>query len=362
MENILKATFTDKSNWIKGTAPRVLIMMSGGVDSSAAALILQSEGYDAAGLTMSTSADTTAAKSAAEVCRELNIPHFSVNITGEFKNLVSGPFCRLYQLGKTPNPCADCNERIKFGLLWNIAENMWGDDFAIATGHYARIVKRYGVSYLARGANLKKDQSYFMSGIKRERLARILFPLGDFITKDRTRDIVRQASIEVAERPESMEICFAGESDYRSIIEDPGKPGPILNKHGERIGTHQGISNYTAGQRKGLGIASKAPLFVTKILPAENTIIASEREEAFSKNVCGTNLNVLLPPNIDLSNIKLRGKIRSQGDPSPCKITAVTQTYIQVEFDEPLFAPAAGQRLVLYTDDDIVAAGAVITN
>ena len=362
MKNILKATFADKNIWIKSSAPRVLVMMSGGVDSCAAALILQSEGYDAAGLTMSTSADTSAAKSAAEICRKLNIPHFSVNIAEEFKKLVSEPFCRSYRLGKTPNPCADCNERVKFGLLWDIAENMWGDDFAVATGHYAKIVKRDGVSYLARGANLKKDQSYFMSGIKRERLARILFPLGDFVTKDRTRDIVRKSSIETAERPESMEICFAGESDYRSIIDDHGKPGPILNKKGEKIGTHQGISNYTAGQRKGLGIAAKTPLFVTEILPAENTIIAAARDEAFSKTVRGENLNVLLPTHIDLNSIKLRGKIRSQGEPSPCKITAVSETDIQVEFDEPLFAPAAGQRLVLYTEDGIVAAGAVIIN
>lgn len=346
--------------WRKGSSPRALVMMSGGVDSSAAALILRAEGYDTAGLTMSISGDTSACDSAASVCRALNIPHFSVNIADEFRERVKEPFCRAYTLGMTPNPCADCNERVKFGLLWELADREWGTDFIAATGHYSRITEYDGHAALQRGANIAKDQSYFLCGIARERLARIAFPLGGFATKDETRDIVRKAGLPVAERPESMEICFAGENDYRSLIAAQGSPGGIFSDTGIKLGTHKGISNYTLGQRKGLGIAAKEPLFVTEIRPEENIIIVSERAKAFSRTVRASRFNLLIHDAEKLKKIPLFGKIRSQGEPAPCRVTSLCETSVEIEFEEPVFAPASGQRLALYTERGVVAAGAVI--
>lgn len=360
MKNTIIPTFEDKKIWRKGTKPRALVMMSGGVDSSAAAVLLRSEGYDIAGLTMSVSDDNTACESAASVCRALEIPHFSINISNEFKERVKEPFCRAYTLGMTPNPCADCNERVKFGLLWEIAEEEWGTDFITATGHYARITDFEGSAALRRGANLRKDQSYFLCGIKRERLARISFPLGEFLTKDETRDIVRKEGLPVAERPESMEICFAGESNYRYLIGAEEAPGNIFSDSGIKLGTHKGISNYTLGQRKGLGIAAKEPLFVTEIHPKDNIIVVSKRDKAFSKTVYASRLNLLLPEAKRLKEISLFGKIRSQGEPAPCRVISLDNSSVEIEFAEPVFAPASGQRLVLYTENGIVAAGAVI--
>ena len=161
------------------------------------------------------------------MCRALNIPHFSVNIADEFRERVKEPFCRAYTLGMTPNPCADCNERVKFGLLWELADREWGTDFIAATGHYSRITEYDGHAALQRGANIAKDQSYFLCGIARERLARIAFPLGGFATKDETRDIVRKAGLPVAERPEEFSatqgLSWALTKEFQTTRSDRGK-------------------------------------------------------------------------------------------------------------------------------------------
>lgn len=345
--------------WPDGAARRALVLMSGGVDSSAVALMLLRKGWAVAGLTMEIFGDANSASdSAANVCRTLSIPHFSVRIEDEFRARVTAPFCRAYEIGKTPNPCADCNERVKFGLLPKIAERAWGGGFYIATGHYARIVERNGHEYLARGANVKKDQSYFLSGVPREIIERALLPLGEISSKDSVRAIARDAGLPVADRPESMEICFAGEKDYRAVIDGPQTPGPITDRDGNVIGRHNGITGYTLGQRKGLGVSSTAPLFVTDIRPRDNTIVVAPRDAAFSDTVRATHVNLLAPELIGSAD--MFGKIRSQGEPSPCAVMSATEKELTVRFDEPMFAPAPGQRLVVYTKDGIVAAGGVI--
>ncbi len=364
MNKILMPTFPNNlTPWTDDCSKKAVVLMSGGVDSSAAALILQRKGYSVAGLTMkiSSSTDNSACESAAAVCRTLLIPHFSVDISDEFKTFVSEPFCRAYKLGMTPNPCADCNEHVKFGLLWDIAELKFGSSFYVATGHYAQIVRVEGKAYISRSANTRKDQSYFLSGISSDRIQRILFPLGSYTSKDGIRALVRSAGLLVSERPESMEICFAGENDYRSVLSIPAEPGPITDTSGKIIGTHKGITGYTLGQRKGLGISSRNPLFVVAIKPYENTIIVAPKEAAFSNTVAAQNVNMLAPQYVT-EGAHLFGKIRSQGEPAPCSILSCGNSHIYVRFKIPVFAPAPGQRLVLYTSDGIVAAGGIITN
>lgn len=360
MENNITASFDDKKEWLKKDSRNVLVLMSGGVDSSAAALILQNDGWNVAGLTMVISDDESACGSAAEVCSSLGVPHFSVNIKCEFKARVIDLFRSEYRAGRTPNPCADCNERVKFGLLCDLAHEAWGGNFHVATGHYARIIRTHGGTYLARAANIKKDQSYFLSGLKRELIEKMLLPLGSFVMKDETRSLVRAAGLPVAERPESMEICFAGEEDYRHIMESASVPGDIVGINGKVIGRHNGIINYTVGQRKGLGIASKDPLYVVSIRRRDNVIVAAGREDAFASVVKGERLNVLAQEYLDAS-VPRFGKVRSQGEPQPCAAVSADGGRILVEFAKPIFAPAPGQRLVLYTADGVVIAGAVIS-
>ena len=356
----IRATFSGCPRpWPEGAARRALVLMSGGVDSSAAALLLLRRGWSVAGLTMNIfERGGREDSSAADVCRALSIPHFSVDIAGEFRSRVIAPFCRAYQAGMTPNPCADCNERVKFGLLPRLAEREWGGGFLVATGHYARIAEKGSRVYLARGANAKKDQSYFLSGIPREMVERMILPLDTVQEKESTRAIVRGAGLPVAERPESMEICFADEKDYRAVIDAPQIPGPITDEAGRVIGRHCGIAGYTLGQRKGLGIASPYPLFVTEIRPCDNTIVAAPRDAAFSRTVKAGRVNYLAPELMDSG--ELFGKVRSQGEAAPCEIVERGETALTVRFNEPVFAPAPGQRLVLYTKDGIVAAGGVI--
>lgn len=362
MKYTIKTTsLINSSDWIKSQSKKVLVLMSGGVDSSAAALLLMKENYSLAGMTMEITENEAgpATESASAVCKELSIPHFSVNLNEDFKKRVILPFCSSYSQGLTPNPCADCNEKIKFGVLWEAAEELLGNDFSVATGHYAKIIKKEERYYLAKGANKAKDQSYFLSGISAQKIPRVLFPLGDFRSKQETRELVRTSGLAVSERPESMEICFADEEGYRAMISGDQKPGPIRDTSGKVLGDHKGIGGYTLGQRKGLGIASKHPLFVISIIPETNTVIVASRAEAFRSEVTAGSVNILAPEYMKVGPL-LFGKIRSQGDPVPCNLLCVENDCMRVRFSEPVFAPAPGQRLVIYTEEGYVAAGGVI--
>lgn len=333
--------------------------MSGGVDSSVAALLLQRGGFDVAGVTMDLfGGDDSAIRSAAEVCRALSIPHFSADISDDFRRLVISPFCGSYREGETPNPCAACNERVKFGVVVDLMEQAWGSGFGIATGHYARILREGGRAFLARAVYEKKDQSYFLSGIRAALLDRLHFPLGWLSGKAEVREAAREAALPVAERPESMEICFA--ADYREMVGGESKPGPIVDTRGRVLGRHRGLTGYTPGQRKGLGVAAPFPLFVVDIRTCDNTLVVAPRREAFRKTVTAHCLNALIKEELREGNV-LYGKIRSQGEPQECRVARLDRGRVSVEFAEAVFAPAPGQRLALYTSGGLVAAGGVIT-
>ena len=343
----------------------IAVMMSGGVDSSVTAHLLRREGWNVVGVTMKIPyADgcdvrrSCCGAQAAHVAGRLGIPHYFLDVRAAFEKRVIEPFREWYAQGRTPSPCVDCNTEIKFDYAWKSISAELGVD-CLATGHYARVIIEGEQAYLARAVDLSRDQSYFLYGIERDRLANLRLPLGEF-SKTNVREIARKARLPVASRQDSMELCFAGEDDYRNALgESARRPGSIIDERGEVIGEHTGIVNYTIGQRKGIGIAAAEPLFVSRIDPLANTITVAPRSALFQATVHARRVNVLIP-DLAQPGTSLFGKIRSQGDPEPCSITAVSESALTVTFAQPTFAPTPGQRLVLYDDGGRVVAGGII--
>ncbi|MGD8499948.1 MAG: hypothetical protein PVJ86_04835, partial [Phycisphaerales bacterium] len=222
------------------------------------------------------------------------------------------------------------------------------------------VSKTAGRVYLGRAKDKTKDQSYFLYGISSDKLAKFVLPLGDLM-KEKVRSIARQLNLTVADKPESMELCFAGEGDYRFALgrAEADQHGDITDMQGNKIGTHEGIANYTLGQRRGIGFAGGKPLYVGKINANANTIALGTREEISSRTVKASWINALIPKELVVRK-HLYGKIRSYGDPQPCRLMDVGKTNMTVEFDEPQFAPCRGQKLVLYNSDDNIVAGGTI--
>jgi len=341
----------------------VVVLMSGGVDSSVTAWLLQKAGWHVVGVTMKipgadASPGSCCGRDAASVALGLGIPHYTAFIEREFGQLVIEPFVESYLRGSTPNPCADCNALLKFGLLWDELEDAFGET-RLATGHYARVEQEGERFFLSRGKDPSKDQSYFLYGVARRRLPRLLLPLGGY-SKEDVRALAREAALPVAEKSESMEICFAGEGDYRRLLDGRSlPPGLIVDEDGEPLGAHRGIANYTVGQRKGLGISSRDGLHVLRIDPGRNAVIVGPRERAFRRRVRASNVNILFPEP-PAEGALLFGKTRSRGEPLPCDLLRMDENVLEVLFHEPQFAPTPGQRLVLYDAGGRVAAGGVI--
>ena len=344
---------------------QIAVLMSGGVDSSVAAHLLKEDGWEVLGITMKipVSCDTKTrgccGADAAFVCNELNIPHYFIDVTEVFKRLIIDRFRQSYARGETPNPCVDCNTLLKFSLVWDFLQEKFGISY-LATGHYARIIKITDQVRLGRAKNKAKDQSYFLYGITKEKLERFVLPLGE-LTKDEVRSIAAQLKLSVADKPESMELCFAGEDDYRAAltIAEANQAGDITDMRGNKIGTHRGIANYTLGQRRGIGFAGGKPLYVGKIDAQTNTIALSTKEEISFRTVRANQVNILIHEEL-IRNKRLFGKIRSYGALQPCKIIEVNENDVTVEFDEPQFAPCPGQKLVLYNSNDNIIAGGTI--
>ena len=349
---------------------RIAVLMSGGVDSSTAAYLLKQQGWDVLGITMKVPVSTNANKrtccgtDAAFVCEELNIPHYFVDVTEAFEEIIIEPFRQSYAAGQTPNPCVDCNTFLKFSLVWDFLEEKFGIHY-LATGHYARIYKlgpegTDGRVFLGKAKDSAKDQSYFLYGIASQRLAKLLLPLGE-LTKEQVRSIASDANLPVAEKSESMELCFAGEGNYRAVLTDASasQPGDITDMQGNKIAEHKGIANYTLGQRRGIGFAGGKPLYVGKIDAQKNTIALGTKDEVSSRTVSANQLNVLIPDELVVGG-QFFGKIRSYVDSHPCKLVEVNKQTMTVEFDQPQFAPCPGQRLVLYNTKGYITAGGTI--
>ena len=340
---------------------QITVLMSGGVDSSVTAHLLRQQGWDVLGVTMRipvacrTDKRGCCGAEAAYVCAQLGISHYFVDVTEPFRELVIERFRDDYGRGMTPNPCVDCNTFLKFMLVWDLVEKELGIQY-LATGHYARIQN----GRLRRGENQAKDQSYFLYGIPRLRLPFFVLPVGD-MKKEQVRAIAREIGLGVAEKPESMELCFAGEGDYRRALNDGQKPGDLLDMAGKVIGTHKGIAHYTLGQRRGLGYAAGDPVYVAKIDAQTNTVALGTKEQVHHAVIHAGQVNVLIGEQMRIGE-KLSGKLRSYGTPTqPCEIIECTEDTISVRFDQKQFAPSPGQKLVLYNDNDEVVCGGTIT-
>lgn len=350
----------------KNRSKAVAVLMSGGVDSSVTAHLLKEQGWDVLGITMKipVSCNTTSrgccGADAAFVCGELNIPHYFVDVTDPFEELILKQFRQSYSRGETPNPCVDCNTLLKFSLLWDFLEETFGISY-LATGHYARVSEADGQTRLGRAKDKAKDQSYFLYGMPSEKLKRFFLPLGE-LTKDEVRSTASELNLSVADKAESMELCFAGEGDYRLALDDveANRQGDITDMQGNRIGMHKGIANYTLGQRQGIGYAGGKPLYVGKIDAETNTIALGTREEVSTHTVRANSINVLIPEEL-IPGGKFLGKIRSYGDSQPCELIDIGKNTITVDFERPQFAPCPGQRLVLYNNSDNIIAGGTIS-
>ena len=351
----------------------VAVMMSGGVDSSVTAAMLERAGRDVVGVTMQVPSAIGCSQSGIElraccgtgasgVAQQLGIPHYFVDVRDAFREHVIEPFRRAYGRGLTPSPCIDCNTHVKFGVLMRLVRKALGIEQA-ATGHYARILKAGGACGLYAAADSAKDQSYFLYGIKRDDLSRLLFPLGGQ-TKERTRELANAYGLDADRRAESAELCFAGQGDYRSALGDnpDAGPGDVLDLDGSVIGTHNGISQYTIGQREGLGIAAGVPLYVVEIDPETNTITLGDRAAACATTVRAAKLNVLAPSLLSRGG-RFLGKIRSRLDAEPCKVVELDDAHIVAEFDQPEHGVTPGQHLVLYSDSGrVIAGGEILRN
>lgn len=351
---------------------RVLVAMSGGVDSSVAAALLVQEGYDVVGATMKLHEDGAdipdrpccsldSTSDARRVCDKLGIPHYVLNLVDRFGEDVLQDFVQEYARGRTPIPCVRCNTFTKFHDLLLKADAI--DARWMATGHYARIATRDGARVLQRGLDPAKDQSYFLWGIARPVLDRLLLPIGGQ-TKAETRAMARQFSLRTAEKVESQDICFVPDGDHVRILREhlgddaPSlSPGPLVLHTGELVGEHAGFARYTIGQRKGLPGGFDQPMFVVDIKPATRTVVIGPREALLGRSVEARELNWLVDPPAVGADVSVQVRHRSRA--VAATITSRGDDSIELSLAEPATAITPGQSLVLY-DGDIVLGGGVI--
>jgi tRNA-specific 2-thiouridylase len=353
---------------------RVIVAMSGGVDSSVAAALLKEQGFEVVGITICFNLDDPIGnkpgccgrqgiEDARRVADSLGIKHYVVNMQKFLEKEVIRNFCLEYARGRTPNPCVRCNQYIKFEALLKKALAL--NARYLATGHYARITRNKNHYRLEKAKDLKKDQSYFLYRLKQRQMKHILFPLGNY-TKDRVRNLAREFSLPVAEKPDSQEICFIPKLDYRQFLKDrlPGMknlllkdihPGPIIDKDGEILGRHQGVAFYTIGQREGLGIALGYPAYVTGIDFKKNVITIGKREEACAREFWVKELSFMEPVK---NTVALKVRIRYNHKESPARITPLGNK-VRVRFAQSQFAVTPGQSAVFYLKLKVVGGGII---
>jgi tRNA-uridine 2-sulfurtransferase len=350
---------------------RVVIGMSGGVDSSAAAALLLEQGYDVVGVTLklwpqdclSRAEDKCcgpqAVMDARAVCHKLGIPYYLIDEADDFQRAVIDYFAEEYKAGRTPNPCVICNERLKFGTFIRRARQLGAD--RIATGHYARLedCPRTGRRLLKRGRDLRKDQSYFLFSLRQDQLAHALFPLGE-LNKSETREVARESALKTADKEESMEICFVPDKDYGGFLRkaDLVQPhrGEIVDRQGRVLGHHDGIEFYTIGQRKGLGISAPQPLYVVALDAANNRVIVGGDTDLMREEFTVERCN-WIPWETPPEAFEVTAKIRYNHPGTAATVTPGAGGTAAVRLHTPQRAITPGQACVFYQDDLVVGGG-----
>lgn len=353
---------------------KVMVGMSGGVDSSVCAALLLKEGYDVSGVTLRlydgedydsgktrTCCSLSDVEDARAVCVRMGIKHYAFNFKEDFKEYVIKNFIDEYENGRTPNPCIECNRHIKFDAMLLRAETLGYDK--IATGHYASLKKAENGRYLlCRAADAAKDQTYVLYSMTQKQLSKTLFPLGT-LTKPQVRKIAEENGFVNAKKPDSQDICFVPDGDYAGFIERfTGKTalhGDFINETGEKLGEHKGVIRYTVGQRKGLGIALGKHAYVVEKNPQNNTVTLGDEDALFYKRVLVKDVNFI--PFDELSEgMRVTAKLRYRHKEQPAVISPAENGCVLIEFDEPQRAPSAGQAAVFYDGDIVVGGGTIV--
>ena len=340
---------------------KVVIGLSGGVDSSVALHLLKEQGYECVGVTMKVW-DETETEDAKALAEKFGIEYRIVDFREQFKDKVQDYFVNEYLAGRTPNPCTVCNRYVKLEALLSVADEV-GADY-VATGHYARIVKLDNGRYtLMKTPTANKEQTYALFRLSQEQLGRILMPVGEY-TKDEIRNIAREIGIDVADKPDSQEICFIPDNDYAGFIARyTGKtsaPGNFVDMNGKVLGQHNGIIHYTVGQRKGLNLSLGRPAFVVELKPETNEVVIGTNEDVFSDTLYAGDINYMGLDRIPEGGITAIGKIRYAHAGAVCRVTVEVDGRIKVVFDEPQRAITPGQAIVLYDGDKVLLGGTIL--
>jgi tRNA-specific 2-thiouridylase len=351
---------------------RIVVAMSGGVDSSVAAALLAEEGHEVIGLSMQlydqregearfgSCCTIDDLHDARRVAAALDIPHYIVNFERQFEAEVISNFVGEYVAGRTPIPCVHCNGSLKFATLLSRALGLGAE--AVATGHYARIERRDDRWRLLRAADAQKDQTYFLWMLTQDQLGATRFPLGE-MTKPQVRALATELGLPTAQKPESQEICFVPFGDYRTLLQErrgyAGEEGAILDAAGTRVGTHSGYAHFTVGQRHGLGVALGEPVYVREVRPARNEIVVGRREEVFATKFLVDERH-FIAGEAPHERFEASVRIRHKGGDVPCEVTLVGDRRMAIETAEPVWAPAPGQAAVLYAGEECLGGGRII--
>lgn len=355
---------------------KVVVAMSGGVDSSVAAAVLKEQGYEVIGITMNlyslprkycksenvkSCCGWGAAEDAHHVALSIGIPHYVMDLKEIFEDKVIADFCEEYAKGQTPNPCIRCNEQIKWDVLLKRAEKLEAD--YLATGHHARVMfdSRKDRYLLKKGQDSKKDQSYFLYTLTQEQLSRTLMPIGDF-TKQEVREKAQEFGLSVAQRPESQEICFIPDNDYgrflREKIPDAFHEGPILDTKNQILAQHKGILHFTIGQRRGMGISARHPLYVIDIKRSENAVIVGTHEELYKRKLQASQMNWISTEKI-IEPLHVKAKIRYKHKEAEASLIPLDSNRVSLEFEKSQRAITPGQAVVFYEGEVVIGGGTI---